>query len=111
MKQWTDEQGNHLEVRIGLHSGPVTAGIIGSRKFAYDIWGDTVNIASRMESHGVPGQIHVSETSRNLMGDRFGFEDRGWVDIKGKGRMRTFFLTDRRPSVPAALAPPVWHEF
>ena len=85
-----------LQMRIGIHTGDVVAGVIGIHKFVYDIWGDTVNIASRMESHGVPGRIHVSaDTQRHLDGD-FVFEPRGTVDIKGKDPMETFLLLGRR---------------
>ncbi len=86
--------GHALNIRIGLHSGPVVAGIIGSHKFAYDVWGDTVNVASRMESHGVPGRIHLSaETARRLAG-RFPLESRGLITIKGKGELETFLLAE-----------------
>ncbi len=89
-------QGEQLEIRIGIHTGPVVAGVIGTRKFSYDVWGDTVNVASRMQSHGVPGSIQVSETTYAALRDEFAFESRGNVDIKGKGDMRAYLLTGRR---------------
>jgi class 3 adenylate cyclase/tetratricopeptide (TPR) repeat protein len=82
-----------LQVRIGLHTGGVVAGVIGKKKFAYDLWGDTVNIASRMESHGEAGKIHVSDEVYQALKERFCFEQRGTIDIKGKGLMHTWFLT------------------
>ena len=88
------ETGQPLQMRIGIHSGPVVAGVIGKRKFAYDLWGDTVNTAARMESHGLPGRVHISEATRSLLGPQFGVEGRGTMTIKGKGDMATFLLVD-----------------
>ena len=86
-----------LEIRLGLHAGPVVAGVIGKRKFSYDIWGDTVNIASRMESTGISGEIQVTATVRDRLSQGFGFEPRGAIEIKGKGQMDTFLLKARHP--------------
>lgn len=88
--------GRSLQLRIGLHSGPVVAGVIGKRKFSYDLWGDSVNTASRMESHGEPGRIQLSEETYLLLRDRYVCEQRGEIEVKGKGPMRTYFLNDRR---------------
>jgi adenylate cyclase len=116
LARYNDRSRYQLEVRIGVSSGPAVAGVIGKRKFLYDLWGDVVNVASRMESHGVPGRIQVADATRRLLGDPFVFEERGAVDIKGKGEMRTWFLNGRngqghpasRSSAPpkiSALAP------
>jgi class 3 adenylate cyclase len=84
-----------LALRIGLHSGPAVAGVIGTAKYSYDLWGDTVNTASRMESHGAAGEIHVSEACRAALDGSFVMEERGLVEIKGKGPMRTWWLKGR----------------
>jgi adenylate cyclase len=84
--------GRKLTMRIGIHCGEATAGIIGATRFSYDVWGDAVNTASRMESQGVPGRIQVSDVYRELTRDAFIFEERGTIDFKGVGTMRTFFL-------------------
>ena len=85
-----------VEIRIGVHTGPVVAGVIGTKKFIYDVWGDTVNTASRMESHGVPGKIHVSEAIHEAVGHLFDLECRGEIAVKGKGNMTTYLLHARR---------------
>ena len=84
-----------LELRVGVHTGPAIAGVIGVKKFAYDVWGDAVNTASRMESHGVPGKIQVSEDTYQLLKEHFAFEPRGMIDVKGKGPMSLYFLEQR----------------
>jgi adenylate cyclase len=88
-------EGHRITLRIGIHSGPVVAGIIGSHKFSYDLWGDTVNTASRMESSGVPGRIQISASTYGLIKDRFACEPRGTVEVKGKGEMETYWLVSR----------------
>jgi class 3 adenylate cyclase len=87
-----DAFGVELQSRIGLNTGALIAGVLGTRKFVYDVWGDTVNIAKRMESYGLPGRIHVSAATRRALGDGFHFEPRGTLDIRGRGLMKTYFL-------------------
>jgi adenylate cyclase len=84
-----------LQARIGVHTGPIVAGVIGTHKFVYDVWGDTVNTASRMESHSLPGRIQVSAATGAALGGRFPLEPRGIIEVKGKGLMETFFLNSQ----------------
>ena len=93
---------DRLSIRVGIHTGLVVGGVIGKRKFAYDVWGDTVNTASRMESHAEPGTIQVSERTFEKLKDGFLLEERGEIEVKGKGKMRTFYLLGRREAPPKA---------
>ena len=90
--------GSPLALRIGVETGPVVAGVIGRRKFSYDGWGDTVNTASRMESHGLPGRIHVTARVAEAAGHLFRFESRDRLHVKGKGEMTTYFLVGPHPA-------------
>jgi class 3 adenylate cyclase len=90
------DTGSALAIRVGIASGPVVAGVIGNRKFSYDVWGDTVNVASRMESHGVVGGIQVTRAVRDALHDQYVFEARGSIDVKGKGPMAAYLLCARR---------------
>jgi class 3 adenylate cyclase len=93
-----------LHMRIGLHAGPAVAGVIGTRKFIYDVWGDTVNTASRLESEGVPDRIQVTDAVRDRLDDAFLFEPRGTIELKGMGPTRTWFLGRRRRAVHPSVA-------
>jgi class 3 adenylate cyclase len=95
VRAFSTRSSEPLELRIGIHTGAAVAGVIGTKKFAYDLWGETVNTASRMESHGLPGRIQVSEATVRALGDRYAFEVRGEIDVKGIGRARTWFLVGR----------------
>lgn len=92
LHQVNEAHGTNLRMRIGLNTGAVVAGVIGLRKFTYDLWGDTVNVASRMESTGETGRIHVSEFTARLLPDSFALEERGFVEVKGVGQMPTYFV-------------------
>jgi adenylate cyclase len=95
MRSAVKEAGERWHIRIGIHAGPVIAGVIGTRKFVYDLWGDTVNVASRLESTSLPGRIHVSEAVAGALGSGYTVEPRGVVDLKGKGSTPTYFLLGR----------------
>jgi len=99
-----DQDGRGVPIRIGLASGPVVAGVIGTRKFFYDVWGDAVNVASRMESTGALGMIQVSDETYARLKCRFVLESRGMIEVKGKGLMPTWFLLGRK--TPAAAECP-----
>ncbi len=90
--------GYALDLRIGINTGPVVAGVIGINKFIYDLWGDTVNVASRMESQGEPGQIQVTAATYERLRDRYEFASRGEIEVKGRGRMLTYWLLGQRPA-------------
>lgn len=87
-----------FQLRIGINTGPVVAGVIGVKKFSYDLWGDAVNIASRMESHGLVDKIHVSESTYEKVKHLYNFDERGDIDVKGRGRLKTYVLRDRKIS-------------
>jgi class 3 adenylate cyclase len=93
--RYTPGNGRSLGLRIGIHAGPVVAGVVGTKKFLYDLWGDTVNIASRMESLGLPGAIHITEDVARRLAGPYRVEQRGSVRVKGKGEMVTYFLLGR----------------
>lgn len=98
-----DPHGRGVPIRIGISSGPVVAGVVGTRKFFYDVWGDAVNVASRMETTGAVGKIQVSQQTYERLKDNFVLEDCGEIEVRGKGRMRTWYLIDcKAPAIAAA---------
>jgi class 3 adenylate cyclase len=96
MMETMARRSDGLSLRIGIHAGPVVAGVLGSARLSYDVWGDTVNTASRMESHGLPGAIQVSAAIEERLRGRYRFDERGALLVKGKGEMSTFLLAGRR---------------
>jgi adenylate cyclase len=95
LQRFNERSGHALQVRIGLASGPVVAGVIGKRMYVYDVWGDAVNTASRMESHGVAGRVQVAESTRRLLGEPFELEERGALAVEGQGEIQTWFVAGR----------------
>jgi len=96
LSHFNQRSGYNLQMRIGINSGPVVAGVIGKRKFIYDLWGAAVNTASRMESHGVAGRVQVTDATRRQLDELFLFEERGIIEAKGVGTLHTWFLTGRK---------------
>lgn len=99
--RFTRPDGSPFQLRIGINTGPVVAGVIGQRKFAYDLWGDTVNIASRMETTGESQKIQVTPELFEILKDKFVFQKRGFVAVKGRGQMMTYWLLGKRPDIEA----------
>jgi class 3 adenylate cyclase len=96
IKSKDNQQTIQFNIRIGINTGPVVAGVVGSKKFAYDIWGDSVNIASRMESCSEPGKINISESTYNLVKDKFNCKFRGNIEVKNRGLLKMYFVESQK---------------
>ncbi|MBI4931988.1 MAG: adenylate/guanylate cyclase domain-containing protein, partial [Bacteroidetes bacterium] len=95
-----EDLGGAWQLRIGIHTGPVSAGVVGDKKFAYDIWGDTVNTASRMESSGEAGKINISGITQELIKNKFSCQFRGKISAKNKGEIEMYFVEKKNSSLP-----------
>jgi len=102
LQRFNERSGHALQVRVGVASGAVVAGVIGKRLYVYDVWGDAVTIASRMESHGVAGRVQVADSTRRLLGEPFALEERGALAVEGQGEMTTWFVAGRNSAVESA---------
>ena len=96
IKEYIENSGSKFQIRIGINSGPVVAGIVGIKKFAYDIWGDTVNVASRMETHGVEGEVNISASTYELIKENYHCEFREEISVKGKGKMLMYLVKGKK---------------
>jgi len=96
MVMFHTEKNQSVSMRTGIHTGPAVAGVIGIKKFIYDVWGDTVNTASRMESHGIGGQIQVSHATYKVLKNKYILKKRGMIEMKGKGRLMTYWLQGKK---------------
>jgi len=103
LQRFNERSGHALQVRVGVASGAVVAGVIGKRLYVYDVWGDAVTIASRMESHGVAGRVQVADTTRQLLGESFLLEERGALAVEGNGEMTTWFVAGRNGAVESTV--------